>query len=111
MRLMASKLTWVALAALFLVPATALAAAPPLQNGGFEANLDNWVGDNTRIAVTPIFFHRAAGAVRGDFGVPIQQYDPKEGFNFAVLLASSSGPIPTSMSSSSASSSAPAAGA
>ena len=89
MRLTVSRLTAIAISALCLAPAMALAAAPPLQNGGFESNLDNWVGDDALIAVSPIFFHRAASgsALRGDLGAPIQQYDPKEGFTFAVVSA------------------------
>ena len=92
MRLMTSRLTGVALAVLCLAPAAALAAGPPLgpplQNGGFESNLDAWTGDDALIAVTDVFYHRdgSARVLRGDDGVEIlPPYGAQEGTFFAVL--------------------------
>lgn len=90
MRLTASRLTWVAVATLCLAPATALAAAPPLQNGGFESNLDDWTADDALVGITDVFYHRdgSGNVLRGDDGVVIlPPYTAQEGTFFAVLSA------------------------
>ena len=93
MRFSASMFAGAAVATLVLAtgalaPLTARAAAPPLQNGGFESNLDDWTADDSFVAITNIFSHRdGSGAVdRGDDGVAIlPPYEPLEGDFFAVL--------------------------
>jgi hypothetical protein len=90
MRLTASRLTCAAIAALCLAPAAALAAAPPLQNGGFEDNLDHWMGDDAWIAVTDVFYQRdgSANVLRGDPGaVVLPPYGAQEGTFFAAISA------------------------
>lgn len=88
MRLTVSKLACAAIAALGLASAPAFAAGPPLMNGGFESNLDDWTADDALVAVTNVFFHRdGSGNVdRGDDGVAIlPPYSAQEGFFFAVM--------------------------
>lgn len=76
-----------AVAALGLAPAATLAAAP-LQNGGFEDNLDHWTGDDSWIAVTNVFYHRDGSGDRGGVGAAILPgYEAQEGTFFAVMSA------------------------